>query len=289
MSAVISRSDRPEQRACPGAARALGAMRVAGGVDVRAEVRGGKSRVTHLRERDGFKVRFARRASPPEGVIINTGGGLASGDAIRQTFDVGKDAELTMTTQAAERCYRSGDGATTSIDVAATVNDNAVLNWLPQETIIYDEARLSRSIDVSLAPTARLLMSETVVFGRRAMGEILRGGLFTDRWRIVRDGKLIFAENARVGDDVFDDFTASAITGGAHAAVTLLLASGDGEERLARAQSVTDAAPFKCAASAWHGKLVVRGLAERAQDVRHLMHVLVPALGGPPMPRSWLT
>src|SRR6056297_799825 len=213
MSAVISRSDRPEQHACPGAARALGAMRVAGGVDVRAEVRGGKSRVTHLRERDGFKVRFARRASPPEGVIINTGGGLASGDAIRQTFDVGKDAELTMTTQAAERCYRSGDGATTSIDVAATVNDNAVLNWLPQETIIYDEARLSRSIDVSLAPTARLLMSETVVFGRRAMGEILRGGLFTDRWRIVRDGKLIFAENARVGDDVFDDFTASAITG----------------------------------------------------------------------------
>lgn len=268
---------------------ALQDVRVAGGISIRSEVRDGKSCVTRLRERDGYKARLVRRTNPPEAIVINTGGGLAGGDRILQSCEIGKGAALTITTQAAERCYRSNDTATTSIAVEASLSEEATLNWLPQETILFDNARIARSIDVTLAPTARILMAETVVFGRRAMGETLTGGLFADRWRVRRGSRLIFAENVRLSGDVFRVMSQPAISQGAHAALTLVLAAPDAENWLGSARSVLADAPIECAASAWDDKLVVRGLADKPEDVRQLMQALIPAIGGPTLPRSWST
>jgi len=274
-----------------GIARApsLANVRVAGGVSVRTEDRNGSSTVTHLHENDGYRALLVRRSDPPEMIIVNTGGGLASGDRVHQRFEVGDRSALTVTTQAAERSYRSGDGATACVDVEASVGSNATLNWLPQETILFDNARLARSIDVELSSTSRLLMAETVVFGRRAMGESLASGLFADRWRIRRDGKLIFAENIKLNDAAYAMMPCPVMSHGAHAALTLLLTAPGVEDLLARTRTVLDWMTFECAASAWDGKLVVRGLAQKPEDIRRLMQLLIPALGGSTLPRTWST
>ena len=116
MSSAISPSDLQEPPE-----RSIGGVRVRGGVSVRVEARDGRNRVSDLSERDGYKVRFPRRADPPEAIIINTGGGLASGDEVQQSFEVGDDAALTVTTQASERSYRSVDAGTTQLNVTAKV------------------------------------------------------------------------------------------------------------------------------------------------------------------------
>ena len=84
------------------------------------------------------------------------------------------------------------------MEIVLKVGASGHLSWLPQETILFDRARLLRRIDIELAPDAALLMVEALVFGRAAMGEAIVRGLLADRWRVRRDGRLIFAESARL-------------------------------------------------------------------------------------------
>ena len=119
------------------------------------------------------------------------------------------------------------------------------------------------------------------------MGEMMASGLFADTWRVRRDGRLVFAENVKLSDDGFGAMQDAAMAGGAHVALTLLFVARDAEDALLRVRTELADAPFDCATSAWDGKLVVRGLAHRSQDVRHLMHKIVPALGGVSLPRVW--
>jgi len=264
-------------------------VRVRGGVSVSVEARDGRNTISDLSERDGYKVRFPRRSDPPEAIIINTGGGLASGDDIQQAFQVGDGASLTVTTQAADRSYRSVDGATTTVNVIAKVGDNASLTWLPQETILFDRSRLSRSIDVDLTVSSRVLLAEIVVFGRAAMDEKLKVGLFVDKWRVRRDNRLVFAENVRLNDDTFEVMTAAAMNGGTHVVSTFIYMATDAEDLLSEARIAIGSAAFQCAASAWNGMLVVRGLAHRSEDMRHMMARLVPIFSAGPLPRVWWT
>ena len=77
MSAATFLSDRT-----PDAPIGLGNVRVSGGVSIHCQLRLGESRIVDTRERDGYKVRSPRRSSPPEAVLINTGGGIAAGDDV---------------------------------------------------------------------------------------------------------------------------------------------------------------------------------------------------------------
>ncbi len=267
----------------------LSGIRVSGGVSVRCSERLAESRVVDVRERDGYKVRFPRRSSPPEAVIINTGGGLAGGDDVLQSIEVTDNATLTVTTQAAERAYRSLSGATTKLDVQMGVGEDAELRWLPQETILFDQARLERRLTADIAVSATLLIAETIVFGRAAMGEVLASGLFKDTWRIRRGGKLIFAENLKLNDETFRMVSSTAIAGGAHAIMTVVFVANDAEDRLAGVRRALRAAKFECAASAWNGMLVVRGLAAGTEEVRNAMAALATALGSEQLPRVWWT
>ena len=106
-----------------------------------------------------------------------------------------------MATPAAEKIYRS-DGALAEFAVNLTLGAKARLDWLPQETILFNEARLSRTLHVELAPDAELLAVEAVLFGRAAMGDHFTHGNFHDRWRIRRDGRLLFADDLRFHGDI---------------------------------------------------------------------------------------
>ena len=79
------------------------------------------------------------------------------------------------------------------------VGSGGTLAWLPQETILFDRARLRRKIDVDLAPDAKLARwPKPVIFGRSAMGETVISGRFFDRWRVRVGGSLIFADAIRL-------------------------------------------------------------------------------------------
>ena len=167
-----------------------------------------------------------RAADALEAVIVNTGGGMTGGDRFAIDIALAEGASLVAGTAAAEKIYRS-TGPDTEMDVNLTVGANAKLVWLPQETILFDRARLSRRIEIDLADTATLLMAEAVVFGRAAMGEAMAQGLFADRWRLRRGGKLVFADSARLDGGIAAKLAAPACAAGGIAIATVLIAPGD--------------------------------------------------------------
>jgi urease accessory protein len=118
-----------------------------------------------------------------------------------------------------------------------TVGENARCEWLPQETILFEGARLSRRLDIALAPGARLLAAEMLVFGRAARGERFRHGSLHDAWRIRRDGRLIWADALNLAEPAAA-LDRRFVLDGAGAMATLLLAAPDAAEHRAAARDL---------------------------------------------------
>ena len=131
-----------------------------------------------------------------------------------------------VTTAAAEKVYRTLAPDAT-IDVKLAVGAGGSLAWLPQETILFDRARLKRSIEIDLAGDARLLLAEAVVFGRAGMGEAVEDCSLFDRWRLRRDGALIHAEAMRLDGAVAAKLAEPAVAKGGIAVATVLVVPGD--------------------------------------------------------------
>jgi urease accessory protein len=243
---------------------------------------------TTTREDGSLRVRFPGAcAGAPEAVLVNTAGGIAGGDhfAVDLVLDAG--AQLVVTTAAAEKIYRSL-GPNACVDVTATLADGAELVWLPQETILFDRARLARTVAIALVPTATLLFVETIVFGRAAMGETVREGHFTDRWRVRRAGRLIFADNFRLDGPIADRLNQTAIAGGRAAIGTVLMAPGD-DAAVAAVRAAFGQFHGEVGISAWSGIALARLAAPDGAALRHDLVVLLSALGRLALPRIWLS
>lgn len=263
------------------------ANRAHGRVAVTLAAAPGGVRRTATREEDALRVRFPNAcADAPEAVLVNTAGGIAGGDRFAVDLGLEAGARLVVTTAAAEKVYRS-PGADSRFDVTAALADGADLTWLPQETILFDRARLARTITIALAPTARLLLAETVVFGRAAMGEAVHDGLFTDRWRVRRSGRLIFAENFRVDGAISERLSEAAVAGGRTALGTLLVAPGD-DAAVEAVRAASGAFRGEVGISTWNGIALARLAAHDGAALRHDLVVLLSALGRRALPRIWL-
>lgn len=181
-----------------------------------------------------LKVRLPRSygGAPLEAVMINTAGGLTDGDRLAIDVAFGDGARAVVASQAAERVYRCRDSAAV-IDTAITVRAGARAAWLPQETIVFDGARFERETRIDIAADGWFFGVESFVFGRTAMGETVRAGTVFDRWRLYRDGRLVFLDALALGDDVAvrDTLDRPAIAGGAHCLATAVF-SGTGHEAL---------------------------------------------------------
>jgi urease accessory protein len=244
-------------------------------------------RRTASREEGSLRVRLPGAcADAPEAVLVNTAGGIAGGDRFAVDLALEAGARLVVTTAAAEKVYRS-HGPDAQVDVTATVADGAELTWLPQETILFDRARLARTITIDLTAGARLLLAETVVFGRAAMGETVREGSFADRWRVRRDGRLIFAENFRLDGAVHERLGEAAVAGGRTALGTVLMAPG-GDAAVEAVRTASGAFRGEAAISAWNGIALARLAAHDSAALRHDLVVLLSALGRCALPRIWL-
>jgi urease accessory protein len=216
-----------------------------------------------------------------EAVLINTAGGVAGGDRLTLDVAAGEGTRLVVTTAAAEKVYRSlGDDST--IAVTLDVAGGATLSWLPQETILFDRARMARTIDVSLAPDARIFLAEAIVFGRSGMGETVEQGALTDRWRVRRGGKLIYAETVRLDGAIAARLAEPAVAKGGVAIATVLIVPGDDAVAAVRALNHEG----EVGASAWNGIAAVRLCANDAAALRRdLVHVMTVLRGA--LPRLW--
>lgn len=161
---------------------------------------------------------------PPLAALVNCAGGLAGGDRIRLDVEVQAGAQALVTTPAAEKLYRSL-GADTRIATTLRLAAGAQLEWLPQETILFQHARLQRSLTVQLAPDARLLAAEMLVLGRGAHGEKFRQGLLRDRWRIEGPDGLLWTDALELAGDFAPLMESPFGFAGAEAMATLLLAA----------------------------------------------------------------
>lgn len=250
----------------------------------RHESRTARSR---LHEAGALRIRFPHSQVPDtlEGVIINTAGGIAGGDEFSVKLDAGAGAKLTVTTAAAEKVYRSL-GPSCAIDLTLTAEANAVLAWLPQETILFDGARLRRTINLSLAPTASIVVAEAVVFGRSAMGETVVSGSFVDVWRVRVGGRLVFAENVRLDEAIAQRLAHPAVADGAIAVANLLKVPADAGD-IATLRALADGFIGDVGISSWNGLAVARFIAPDGAALRHDLIRATAAIGGVALPRLW--
>jgi urease accessory protein len=261
--------------------RAQGAVRF----DVRCEH--GVTRRGRLHESGSLRVRFPS----PEGeglsaVFVNTAGGVAGGDRFDIAISAGEGARLTLTTAAAEKVYRAPD-APAQLDISLKAADGAQLAWLPQETILFDHAKISRRIDIDLAESASLLLCEIVVFGRAAMGERMERGEFVDRWRLRRGGRLVFAETVRLDGDIGAKLARPAVAKGGVAIATALIVPGD-EAVVERIREAADCFGGEVGISAWNGFAMARFCAQDAAALRADMMTVLGRASPTALPRLWL-
>jgi urease accessory protein len=267
-------------------AHTFAANRATGHIALGVAVSGGLTRRTRVHEDGSLRVRFPN-ASPEalEAVIVNTGGGMTGGDRFGIEMTVGEGANLIAGTAAAEKIYRS-TGPDTEMDVRLTLEAGARLAWLPQETILFDRARLSRRIDIDLAEGASLIMAEAVVFGRAAMGEVMADGAFIDRWRVRRGSKLIYADTARLDGAIAAQLGERAVMNGGIAMATVLVAPG-GDAQLEPVRALAEHYAGEVGISAWNGIAVARLCAKDGAALRHDLIAVLAALGTS-VPRLWL-
>jgi urease accessory protein len=245
----------------------------------------GKTRRRELHESGSLRVRFP---SPEDdglsAVFVNTAGGVAGGDHFGIDIAVAEDARLTVTTAAAEKVYRS-HGPASRLDIRLDIADGAHLSWMPQETILFDQARVERAIEIDLAAQASLLLCEIIVFGRVAMGETMRSGHLIDRWRVRRAGKIVFAETTRLGEDIAGILERPAVAAGGLAIGTVLIAPGD-EALIERLRIDAPASGCEMGVSAWNGFALARFCGQDAATLRATIVALLQA-AGTRLPRLW--
>ncbi len=239
------------------------------------------ARLQRLRQEGSAKAILPGGGPVPEVVFLNTSGGLTAGDRLRFALDL-QGGRAVATTQTAERAYRA-EGAMARMDVQLTVGTDGWLDWLPQETILFDRAALDRRTLINLAPGAGCLALEAVVLGRAAMGETVRQLRFRDRREIRRLGAPFWIDPLALDDAALDGGPAG--LGAARAFASIVMTD---EAPLDPLRRVLDEPGVTGAASAFAGRTVVRLLAVdgwplRRQIVR-ILHILRQ---GRPLPRVW--
>lgn len=260
------------------------ANRSIGGMSLVVGSNAGVTRRVRVAEDGPLRVRFpAAHGAGLEAMIVNTAGGIAGGDRHAVDLSVGEGAHLVVTTAAAEKVYRSL-GPNADIAVKLDVSAGAQLAWLPQETILFDRARLSRRIDVDLAEGASLLMAEAIVFGRAAMGEAVEQGLLSDRWRLRRNGSLVFAETLQLDGPISRKLGRMAVAKDGVAIATVLASPAD-ETGVERVRSAGFSG--EVGISAWNGLAVVRLCAKDGAALRGDLAMVLTALGST-LPRLWV-
>ena len=227
------------------------------------------TRVIDVFQRSPIRVMFPRidGAAVKEAVLINTAGGIAGGDRLEYSVTALADASMALTSQAAEKVYRALN-VPAQISTKLKAHEGAKLAWLPQETIVFNRARLCRETEIEISSGAELLALEWLVLGRAAHGEKMVGGQITDSWRVKRDDRLIWADSFRVTDEMFPHLHRKALLSNCKALGTLIYFGPDLDTRLEFLREIASSLECHCAATSVGGLIIVRFAAEVSSDLR---------------------
>jgi urease accessory protein len=265
----------------------LPSLRTEGSLRLVARAAGGRTRPIEVAEAGPLRVRFPRLGAGKrlEAITLNTAGGIVGGDKLTVSVEAAAGAQIAVTSQAAEKIYRAA-GAPSRIALMLKAGPRARIDWLPQETILFDRARVTRRLDVDMAADARVTLCEAIVFGRAAMGERMRKGSVRDHWRIRRGGKLVFADALRLEGAVEEILARPAVANGANAIATILRVAPDAEAGCEALRAAFDP-EVEAGASAFDGILVARLIARDGFTLRRAIVAALCAIDSPP-PRAYL-
>lgn len=217
--------------------------------------------------------------------MVNTAGGVTGGDDLRLQAELAPGASARITTQAAERIYRSTDGTPGRIVNDVDVGTGATLHWLPQETILFDRASLDRRLHISLAPGARLLAVETLIMGRAAMGEVVRDLALTDRIAVDRACVPLVRDGVRLQGDADSILAGNATGAGAQALCTLVYVAPDAAALLGPIRAML---PTSAGISLrGDDTLLLRALAPDSLRLRQSMIPVLERLSAQSLPSVW--
>ncbi len=234
----------------------------------------------------GWRWRFPRAGEVCEAVIVNTGGGMAGGDRARIDVAAGPGAHLLVTSQSQEKIYRAA-GSACDVRLGLRAATGARLIWAPQETLLFEGARLSRRLEADVAEDASLTIYEAAAFGRLAHGETRVDASLRDTWRLRRGGRLVFAEALRL-DDAGATLDRLAVGAGARALATLVRIAPDAAAQLDPLRAaLADAPGLEAGASVVDGVLVARLVSASPQGLRAGLAAAFLVLEGRAPPRVW--
>jgi urease accessory protein len=252
------------------------------------------TRVVDVFQRSPSRVMFPTigGAAVKESVLINTAGGIAGGDRLECSVTALASASVVVTSQAAEKIYRALDEPA-RIETKLKAHEGAKLAWLPQETIVFNRARLCRETEIELFSGAELLALEWLVLGRAAHGEKMVGGHITDSWRVKKDGRLIWADTFRATDETFPHVHRKAVLSNFKAIATLIYFGPDLDARLELLRGVASSLECDCAATSVGGLIIVRFAANVSSNLRLALRSFLQQFGrefGPGpfrVPKMW--
>lgn len=256
---------------------------------LRTTVKGGRTRIEVMRQESSAKIRIPRSGDPGlEAILINTAGGLTGGDRLAWSVEAGSGSSLVVTTQACEKAYRSSGGEA-RIDCRLRLEEGSRISWLPQETIFYEGAALTRRMDADLGAGSSLLMVEASIFGRLAHGEMIDRVSFRDRWRVRREGRLVHAEDFSIGPETGALLRRRAVAGGALAIATVLFVSDDVGDFLEPVRSLMgDNDGVSVLEAGGTGKLLARLISGTGFEMRKKLVPLLCLLNGKAgLPKVW--
>lgn len=248
------------------------ASAVCGRAEVAFAADDGRTRLKSLFHHDPLRVLFP---APPPGelptaALVTTSGGLVGGDRLTVRILAETGAQVLVTAQAAEKIYRSA-GGDCGVEMDLAADAGTWLEWLPQETIVFEGARFRRRTRIEAAADARVLAGELLVFGRSAMGEEITHGLIRDAWEVRVGGRLVWADALHMDGDLRPILSHPAAMGGIKACATAVHIAPDAGERLEAARMLlteTAAADVRAAATLVNGVLVMRWIGPDAASLR---------------------
>ena len=252
------------------------------------------TQIEDVYERSPTRIMFPRTGhrAVEEAVIINTGGGVAGGDRLECSVTTLPGASIAVTSQAAEKVYRAiHDPA--RVTTRLTAHESGRLAWLPQETIVFNGARLQRMTEVEVFSGAELLALEWLVLGRAAHGEIVAAGSVLDGWRIKKDGRLIWADSFRINDEVLMQISRKALLSTFNSIATLVYFGPDLKRKLDCLREMLTSLGCNCAVTFVSGLMVARFAAEQASDLklalRSFLQQFEVVIGSGPfrVPKMW--
>jgi urease accessory protein len=266
-------------------------QRASGECRVAFDLRDGQTRLADLYQRDPCRVLFPKSelGEPPQAVLLTTSGGVTDGDSLKMAIEIGPGTAAVATTQAAEKIYRAAKGGGhCAIDVAVHVGEGASLDWLPQETIVFQGARLKRRTVAEVAPGGALLACEMVVLGRAASGERFVSGLLLDSWSVRRPARsqtarLAWTDTLRLEGET----PAGAGFGAANALATVIGVWDTPRSHFEKARALLEnAGDVRAGVTLVNGVMVARLLGE-ATAVRGAVIRFLTDFRGRRLPRVW--